>query len=195
TSDKASSCWRRAAPYPPLSDRGCSPAPLTRRTTASECCGAAAFTRRPSPTSGRHGGSRTRPSGVSSSDGGTRGRLSESRRRRERSSSNEGLEGERMTIRRFVVALVGMSVFLGGGPPAPSAQEMTERFIPVGQSPGLSGKYTVIGKLQSVNAREQICSVASAAGTVNVRITERTKIWLDRSLLRQPNVKGTIADL
>ena len=100
-----------------------------------------------------------------------------------------------MTIRRFVVALVGMSVLLGGGPPAPSAQEMTEQFIPVGQSPGLSGKYTVIGKLQSVNAREQICSVASAAGTVNVRITERTKIWLDRSLLRQPNVKGTIADL
>ena len=72
---------------------------------------------------------------------------------------------------------------------------MTEQFIPVGQSPGLSGKYTVIGKLHSVNAREQICSVASAAGTVNAKITERTKIWLDRSLLRQPNAKGTIADL
>src|SRR2546430_13129211 len=43
-----------------------------------------------------------------------------------RSSSNEGLEGERMTIRRFVVALVGMSVLLGGGPPAPSAQERSE---------------------------------------------------------------------
>jgi hypothetical protein len=100
-----------------------------------------------------------------------------------------------MTIRRFVVALVGMSAFLVGGTPAPSAQEMTEQFIPVGQSPGLSGKYTVIGKLQSVNTREQICSVASAAGTVNAKITERTRIWLDRSLLRQPNVKGTIADL
>jgi len=72
---------------------------------------------------------------------------------------------------------------------------MTEQFIPVGQSPGLSGKHTVIGKLQSVNAREQICSVASTAGTVNAKITERTKIWLDRSLLRQPNAKGTIADL
>jgi len=97
-----------------------------------------------------------------------------------------------MTIRRFVVALVGMSMVLGGGP---SAQETTEQFIPLGQSPGLSGNSTVIGKLQSVNAREQICSVASAAGTVNAKITERTKIWLDRSLIRQPNVKGTIADL
>src|SRR2546425_1238667 len=28
-----------------------------------------------------------------------------------------------MTIRRFVVALVGMSVFLGGGPPAPQRRE------------------------------------------------------------------------
>ena len=104
-------------------------------------------------------------------------------------------EGERMTIRRFVVALVGMSAFLLGSAPAPSAQEMTEQYIPIGRSPGLSGKYTVIGKLQSVNAREQICSVASAVGIVNAKITERTKIWLDRSLLRQPNVKGTIADL
>lgn len=100
-----------------------------------------------------------------------------------------------MTIRRFFVALVGISALLVGGPPSPSAQQMTEQFIPVGQSPGLSGKHTLIGKLQSVNAREQICSVASAAGTVNAKITERTKIWLDRSLLRQPNVKGTIADL
>jgi len=100
-----------------------------------------------------------------------------------------------MTIRRFVVALVGMSVLLGGGPPAPSAQEMTEKFIPVGQSPGLSGKYTVIGKLQSVNAREQTCAIAGTAGTVNVRITARTKIWLDRSQIRQANVTGTLADL
>src|SRR5438132_11384048 len=99
-----------------------------------------------------------------------------------------------MTIRRFVVALVGMSVLLGGGTPAPSAQEMTEQFIPVGQSPGLSGKYTVIGKLQPVNAREQICSVATAVGIVNAKISERTKRCLDRSLLRQPHVKGTIAD-
>ena len=100
-----------------------------------------------------------------------------------------------MTIRRFVVTLVGMSALLGGGPPVPSAQEMTERYIPLGQSPGLSGKYTVIGKLQSVNAREKTCAVAAAAGTVNVRITERTKIWLDRSQSRQTNVTGTFADL
>lgn len=100
-----------------------------------------------------------------------------------------------MTIRKFVVVGVGMGVLLGVGLPAASGNEMTERFIPVGQSPGLSGKYTVIGKLQSVNAREQTCAVAGPAGALNVKVTERTKIWLDRSKLRQTNLKGTFADL
>ena len=104
-----------------------------------------------------------------------------------------------MTVRKFVVALVGMSALLWGSASAPSAQKMTEQYIPIGQSPGLSGKYTVIGKLQSVNPQEQTCTVAdttgATSGALNVRITERTKIWLDRSKLQQPNLEGTIADL
>jgi len=100
-----------------------------------------------------------------------------------------------MTVRKLVVALVGMSAFLWGSASAPSAQLMTEQYIPIGQSPGLSGKHTVIGKLQSVNPHAQICTVAGTTGPLNVRITERTKIWLDRSKLKQPNLQGTIADL
>jgi hypothetical protein len=100
-----------------------------------------------------------------------------------------------MTAWRFVVALVAMSAVLGSSPSAPAAQEMTEQYVPVGQSPGLSGKYTVIGKLQSVNAQEQTCAIAAATGALNVKVTARTKIWLDRSKLRQPNVEGTFADL
>jgi hypothetical protein len=100
-----------------------------------------------------------------------------------------------MNVRRFVIALVGMNVFLWGSAPAPSAQEMTEQYVPIGQSPGLSGKYTVIGKLQSVNATEQTCTVAGTTGALNVKITARTKIWLDRSKLQQPNLQGTLADL
>ena len=41
-----------------------------------------------------------------------------------------------MTVRKFVVVLVGMSAFLWGSASAPSAQKMTEQFIPIGQSPG-----------------------------------------------------------
>jgi hypothetical protein len=99
-----------------------------------------------------------------------------------------------MTGRRFWILVVGLAVLLGGAPAA-FAHEMTERYIPVGQSPGLSGKYSIIGTLQSVNAREQTVAIARPAGTASAKITQRTQIWLDRSKLRQTNLKGTIADL
>ena len=100
-----------------------------------------------------------------------------------------------MNVMKFVVGVVGMSALLVGGQPPASAQKMTEQFIPIGQSPGLSGKATVIGKLQSVNAQEKTCAVAAPTGALNVKVTERTKIWLDRSKLQQPNLKGAFADL
>jgi hypothetical protein len=100
-----------------------------------------------------------------------------------------------MIVRMLLVGVVGMAALLWGDPPAANAQKMTEQFIPVGQSPGLSGKSTVIGKLQSVNPREQTCAVAGDTGPLNVKVTERTKIWLDRSKVQQPNVNGTFADL
>jgi hypothetical protein len=100
-----------------------------------------------------------------------------------------------MTVRKFFVGVVGMSALLGGGPPAASAQEMTERYIPVGQSPGLSGKYTVIGKIQTINVRDQTVAIVGTTGSWSAKITERTKIWLDRSKLRLTNRKGTFSDL
>ena len=100
-----------------------------------------------------------------------------------------------MTVRTFVLAVVGMSPLFLGGPPAPSAQEMTERFIPVGQSPGLSGKATVIGKIQAISARDQTVAIVGPAGTWSAKVTERTKIWLDRSMSRKTNLTGTFADL
>lgn len=100
-----------------------------------------------------------------------------------------------MRIGIWIVGVAGVSALLGGAVPAVSAQEMTERYIPIGASPGLSGKSTVIGTLQSVNAREQTCAVAGATGATRVKVTERTKIWLDRSKLRQTNLEGTFADL
>ena len=97
-----------------------------------------------------------------------------------------------MNVRTFLVGVVGMSALVAAGA---SAQEMTERFIPIGQSPGLSGKHTVIGKIQDVNARDQTVAIVAPAGAWNAKVTDRTKIWLDRSSLRQPNLKGTFADL
>jgi len=100
-----------------------------------------------------------------------------------------------MNVKMFVLGVIGISALLGGGPWAASAQKTTEQFIPVGQSPGLSGKYTVIGTVQAVNTRDQTVTIAGPAGTLSAKVTERTRIWLDRSKIRQTSVKGTFADL
>lgn len=100
-----------------------------------------------------------------------------------------------MSVRKLVVGVVGLSALLWSGPPAASAQEMSEQYIPLGQSPGASGKYTVIGKIDAVSARDQTIAVVGATGAWSAKITPRTKIWLDRSRLRLTNLKGAFADL
>jgi hypothetical protein len=100
-----------------------------------------------------------------------------------------------MTVRTFVIGMAGLSALLSLGAPAVVAHEMTERFIPIGQSPGLSGRYTVIGKIQTINPGDRTVVIVGAPGTVSAKITEKTKIWVDRSMLRLTNLKGTLADL
>ncbi|HEX9671940.1 MAG TPA: hypothetical protein VGA12_00730 [Burkholderiales bacterium] len=74
-------------------------------------------------------------------------------------------------------------------------QEATEIYIPIGQSPGLSGKSSLIGNLESVDAGKRTVTVSGPSGAQTVAFTERTLIWLDRSLQKQPNRSGAMADL
>jgi hypothetical protein len=76
-----------------------------------------------------------------------------------------------------------------------SAQEATERFIPIGQSPGVSGYYSYIGEVEQVDAQNRTITVRGPEGSRTIAVTERTKIWLDRSALRQSNLSGTFADV
>ena len=75
------------------------------------------------------------------------------------------------------------------------AQKATERYIPIGRSPGLSGKYTSIGTIAEVNALDQTMTVADSTGTRTMQISKQTRIWLDRTRLRQSNTTGSFADL
>ena len=75
------------------------------------------------------------------------------------------------------------------------AQKATEIFIPVGKSPGLSGKYTSIGKITAIDAANQTLTVADSAGSYEVKATAHTQIWLDKSALKATNHKGAFADL
>ena len=78
---------------------------------------------------------------------------------------------------------------------AAQAQEATERFIPVGQSPGLSSRYTLIGTIERVDTDRQTVTVSGPQGEFTSALTEDTKIWLDRSALEETALNGTIGDL
>ena len=74
------------------------------------------------------------------------------------------------------------------------AQKETEVFIPVGKSPGVSGKFSVIGRVESVNWSDSSVTINQDGGMKNVRITRNTKIYLDRSKLKLTNRKCSMSD-
>jgi hypothetical protein len=86
-------------------------------------------------------------------------------------------------------------VMVLGGTLEASGQQATEMFIPIGQSPGLSNKGSVIGTLESVDPGKRMVTISSPSGAQTVVITDRTLIWLDRSEQKQPNQNGAINDL
>jgi hypothetical protein len=74
-------------------------------------------------------------------------------------------------------------------------QKATEQFIPLGQSPGASGKLTWIGEIVGTDTRERTLTIGEAQGQHTVKISDKTRIFLDRSKLKQTNLTGTFADL
>ncbi|HEX9725717.1 MAG TPA: hypothetical protein VGC53_15665 [Vicinamibacteria bacterium] len=90
---------------------------------------------------------------------------------------------------------VGVVIALLAGLSVVWAQKTTERFIPIGQSPGLSGEYTKIGSIESVSVQEQTVMMSDPSGGYSVRLAEDTQIWLDKSKLGATNEVGTVSDL
>lgn len=77
---------------------------------------------------------------------------------------------------------------------AAHAQKTTEIFIPIGRSPGVSGISSVIGTIDSYDADAQALRARTEEGDFVARLTERTKIWLDRSAVGSTNVVGSPTD-
>jgi len=75
------------------------------------------------------------------------------------------------------------------------AQKETEVFIPVGKSPGVSGKYSIIGKVESVNAHDSVITVAQDTNIKTLNINFHTQIYLDKSKVKQTNTKGSFTDI
>lgn len=80
------------------------------------------------------------------------------------------------------------------GPSISLAQESSEQFIPIGQSPGISDRVSYIGKITAVNSTDNSLLIDSNRGSRLVKITPTTRIWLDRSKKNQTNTAATDAD-
>jgi hypothetical protein len=93
------------------------------------------------------------------------------------------------------MGMVAIGALLWGSTPYAHSQKTTEMFIPLGQSPGLSGKITVIGTIEAVDAQNQTIVVAGSSEKWSAEVTKGTRIWLDRSKLGLSNQYGTFADL
>lgn len=76
-----------------------------------------------------------------------------------------------------------------------AAQMATEQFIPIGESPGLSSIHTDVGRIRGFDAASRTLSVESGGSTRPVRITDVTRIWVDRSASKLSNLDGDTSDL
>lgn len=106
------------------------------------------------------------------------------------SRSRAAGRGWRAALRGGLLASAAAAALLWT-PAAVEGQKSTEQFIPIGRSPGLSGTYSDIGEIEAVDPVARRITL----GGRNIAVSARTRIWLDRSALRQPNVPGGFADL
>jgi hypothetical protein len=98
-------------------------------------------------------------------------------------------------IAKSLLIILGATVIFWSDTPLAHGQKATEIFIPVGQSPGLSNRVTVIGTIEGIDAPRRTLAITGPSGTWRATITDRTQIWMDRSKLRLTNQNGTFAYL
>ena len=95
---------------------------------------------------------------------------------------------------KHLIAFVVTLIFLFGISET-YAQKATEIFIPVGQSPGVSGIYSIVAKIDVVKSEAKTINMSNSSGSYTVKIMEQTQIWLDRGKLKMANKVGSFSDL
>jgi len=94
-----------------------------------------------------------------------------------------------------ITALFTITIVIFGFFVPALAQKSAELYLPIGRSPGLSDKLSLIGTIAEVNSQDQTLTVMTgASATDTVTTSEYTLIFLDKSKLRQPNRYGTFSD-
>ncbi len=77
---------------------------------------------------------------------------------------------------------------------AAHAQRATERFIPLGESPGVSGKLTAIGTIVAVDPEMRQIELEGTGGRASVTLRDSTSIWIDRHQLGLASTTGSFDD-
>ena len=77
-------------------------------------------------------------------------------------------------------------------------QKATEQFIPIGKSPGVSGKVTVMGNIESLDSTTYSLRIKLSDGspqTVSILRQGKTIIYIDKSNRGETNSTGNWQDL
>src|SRR5262245_19950927 len=98
-------------------------------------------------------------------------------------------------MRRISLAVVSVCILMLTATPFVYGQKTTEQYIPMGKSPGITRKYSMMGEIEQYDAASKSLIVVSPSGKTTIKLTDQTKIYLDRSAQRQRNTRGNFSDL
>ena len=93
----------------------------------------------------------------------------------------------------LIITLLSNCIFLASS--LTSAHEMTEQFIPIGMSPGISDKYSYIGNISGVDRASNTILMRADDSTITISISPTTRIWLDRSKMKKTNIDASFDEL
>lgn len=74
------------------------------------------------------------------------------------------------------------------------AQQATERYIPIGKSPGVSSEESFIGTITDIDYTIHKMEVRGAEGRITVTPAESTRYYLDRTKRKRSNQTATFRD-
>ena len=74
------------------------------------------------------------------------------------------------------------------------AQKTTERYIPIGKSPGISASHSIVGTITSVDDESHRMTVVAENSTTTITMTAKTRYYLDRSHIKKSSQTGSYED-
>jgi len=99
-----------------------------------------------------------------------------------------------LNFRKILFTAV-LFMVISGGSSQTYAQQTSEQFIPIGMSPGISNKYSYIGKIIAIDTTTNAISLQSGKGPRTITISPITRIWLDRSKNKKSNIVASFEDI